>query len=393
MAGEIIDINLEGDSEGSVNEETNNVGKGVEIEGPTNGKGVDGEVHVEEGQKESIVEDYYELGQDFTTQVVLLEKEDEAGVEKECASASKSHNVADDHNDDFNGNKKAESDERHDDPIMDILELTDTEDEEAMEAIRKVKCFCYNLQGDNAGSNSYHDGGVNAVGLSTPRATIHDNGDEIQSDAEYRYISIDEDDGSDADHAFRKSATDAVYEEVEDALPDIRLGMILDICKREVVGDFGSNIWEKIVASWKGSKRCRVLWLGGTSYEVEKEDKGKFIVDINRKTCTCRCWNMTSIPCKHAVSVMKLRKEKDEGYVNHCSQIAKSKKRPKNGSTSSTTTLIAPTQAAFPSAEPQYNLAVASSPPQEQNKRGEAKRKKSSSQLSVMAKDRQGKGG
>ncbi|GLT36256.1 hypothetical protein SLA2020_106480 [Shorea laevis] len=70
------------------------------------------------------------------------------------------------------------------------------------------------------------------------------------------------------------------------------------------------------------------------------------------------------------------------------SQIAKSNKRPKRGSTSSATSPTALTDAAFPSAEPQNNLAAASSPPQEQNKRGEAKRKKSGSQLHAMAKDR-----
>ncbi|GKV06596.1 hypothetical protein SLEP1_g18469 [Rubroshorea leprosula] len=215
MAGEIIDIDLEGDSDGSENG------------GPTNGKGVDGEVCEEEDQKESVVEDYYESRQDFTTKGVWLEKEDEIGVEKECASASKSHNVVDDHNDDLNGDKEAEGDERHDDPVMDILELIDNEDEEAMEAKRKVKSFCYNLQGIMYDLVSimivvY----VNATGPSTHPATVHDDGDEIQSDIEYSYISIDEDDGSDVDHASRTRATHAIYEEVEDALLDIRLGMI-----------------------------------------------------------------------------------------------------------------------------------------------------------------------
>ncbi|GKV19085.1 hypothetical protein SLEP1_g29383 [Rubroshorea leprosula] len=393
-------------------QETNNAGKRVETEGPTN---------------------------DFTTQDVWSEKEDEAGVEKERAGASKSDNVADDHNDNLSEDKEAKSDEGHDDPVMDILELADNEDEEAMKARRKVKSFCYNLQEDNVGPSSYHDGG-------------------------YSNISTDEDDGSDADHASRRRAQHVVYEEVEDALPDIRLGMIFvskaqfkaivdkcnmmqirdikwkkndskriravckhapscdwkillskdavtdswmvktyihkhtysekliskrcnstsaskylvekmgfasfylkadDIfqtirrhtrleltgtqCKKlrrrdleatiliqaprptidtnpifmrmrivarrtfaevKFVGDFGPKIWEKIVASREGSKRCRVLWLGGTGYEVEEEEKG-----------------------------------------------------------------------------------AASSPPQEQNKKGEAKRKKSGSQLHAMAKDRQGKGG
>ncbi|GKV48639.1 hypothetical protein SLEP1_g55437 [Rubroshorea leprosula] len=232
--------------EANKGQETDNGSKRVETEGVTHGKGVDGEVRVEESQKESVVEDYYEPGQDFTAKGVWLEKEDEAGVgvekedkasvgvqkeagagvEKERAGASQSEEVADDHNDDLDGDKEAEGDEGHYDPVMDIPKLTDNEDEEAMEARKKVKSFCYNFQEDNAGPSSYHDGGVNAAGPSTPLAAVHDDGDEMQSDAEYSYISTDEDDGSDADHASRRRATHAVYEEVEDALPDIRLGMI-----------------------------------------------------------------------------------------------------------------------------------------------------------------------
>ncbi|GKV13534.1 hypothetical protein SLEP1_g24530 [Rubroshorea leprosula] len=67
--------------------------------------------------------------------------------------------------------------------------------------------------------------GVNVASPNT-LAIVHDDGDEIQSDVEYSYISTDEDDGSDADHASRKRSTHVVYEEVEDALPDISLGMI-----------------------------------------------------------------------------------------------------------------------------------------------------------------------
>ncbi|GKV36303.1 hypothetical protein SLEP1_g44450 [Rubroshorea leprosula] len=270
MSTEIIDIDLEGDSDGSGNEGDWGIEKhvlfihiGGRLIQQDNGlkyvdgecwdwhvdidkltvrelfqkisitrydpdMGVDGEFRVEESQKESVVEDYYEPGQDFTAKGVWLEKEDEAGVEKEDeagiekerAGASKSDNVADDHNDDLDGDKEAEGDEGHYDPVMDIPELTDNEDEEAMEAKKKVKSFCYNFQEHNAGPSSYHDG----AGPSTLLAAIHDDGDEMQSDAEYSCISTDEDDGSNADHASRGRATHAVYEEVEDALPDIRLG-------------------------------------------------------------------------------------------------------------------------------------------------------------------------
>ncbi|GKV17154.1 hypothetical protein SLEP1_g27690 [Rubroshorea leprosula] len=192
-------------------QETDNGSKGVETEGVTHGKGIDGEVRVEESQKQGVVEDYYEPGQDFTAKGVWLEKEDEAGVgvekedeagvgvekedeagvgvekeagagvEKERACASQSEEVADDYNDDLDGDKEAEGDEGHYDPVMDIPELTDNEDEEAMEARKKVKSFCYNFQEDTAGPSSYHDGGVNAVGPSTPLTAVHDDGGELHT--------------------------------------------------------------------------------------------------------------------------------------------------------------------------------------------------------------------
>ncbi|GKV24255.1 hypothetical protein SLEP1_g33887 [Rubroshorea leprosula] len=150
MVGEIIDIDLEGDSDGNGNECSKKVGKvgfldlcfltcylkrdiwcppcvffmapsddvnksqeiddvgvgfnaskGVETKGLTNGKKVDSEVHLEESQKESIVEDYYEPRQDIIAQGVWLEKEDKACAKKEHVAVSTSHNVADDHNDDL----------------------------------------------------------------------------------------------------------------------------------------------------------------------------------------------------------------------------------------------------------------------------------------------------
>ncbi|GKV32893.1 hypothetical protein SLEP1_g41459 [Rubroshorea leprosula] len=626
-------------------QETHNGSKGVETEGLTHGKGVDGEVRVEESEKESVVEDYYEPRQDFTAKSVWLEKEDEAGVEKE--------------------------------------------DEAGVEKERA---------------------GVNAACPNTPLTVVHDDGDEMQSDVEYSYISTKEDDRSDADHASRRRATHVIYEEVEDALLDIRRdikwkkndskriravckhapscdwkillskdavtdswmvktyihehtcgkeltskrfnstsaskylvkkrsfasfylkaddifqtirrntgleltgkqcrkarekiarvfernclmeysklwdyaaklrkrdptatiliqalrptrnanhismrmyvcfsamklgfvagyrrvigvdgaflkgaykgvllvavgwdandqmyslawavvevektetwrwfleelqsdmqigrgnrftfisnqqkaffkedsksdvvdnnmcevfnGLIVDsrhkaifsmledlrmMCGRRTiarrtfadekfVGDFGPKIWEKIVASREGSKRCRVLWPSGVGYEVEKEDNGKFIVDINRRTCTCRCWNMTGMPCKHVISVIKFKKEKDEHYEarnneaseateatenlndnnpvsqadNPASQVVNEERRPvqERRNEEKRKRENKSVGKKFPNSKEQEEAKE--SPPQEQNKRGQAKQKKSGSQLHTMAKARPRKGG
>ncbi|GKU90770.1 hypothetical protein SLEP1_g4721 [Rubroshorea leprosula] len=307
MSAEIIDINLEGDSNGNGNEvrflstnillrcvkvmlngwgclvivlvsdectpgddankgqEIDNGSKGVETKGLTHGKGVDGEVRVEESQKESVVEDYYEPGQDFTTKGVWLEKEDEAGVEKEDevgvekerAVALKSDNVADDHNDDLYGTKR----------------------QKVMKGIMILLWISLS---------------VNAASPSTPLTAIHDNNDEMQSDAEYSYISTEEDDGSDADHASRRRATHAVYEEVEDAFLDIRLGMIFVSKAHFKAAVDRCNTMQRRDIKWKknDNKRIRAVYKYAPSCDwkilLSKDavtDSWMVKTDIHEHTC------------------------------------------------------------------------------------------------------------
>ncbi|GKV49448.1 hypothetical protein SLEP1_g56199 [Rubroshorea leprosula] len=173
--------------------------------------------------------------------------------------------------------------------------------------------------------------------------------------------------------------------------------------EEKFVGDFGPKIWEKIVVSREGSKRCRVLWPGGAGYEVEEEDKGKFIVDINRRTCTCKCWNMTGIPCKHVVSVIKLRKEKDEHYEAENNEAFEATE---NLNDNNPVSQVDDPASQVVNEERRHaqerrtrekrkreKKSGSQRPTVEQNKRGEAKQKKFGSQLHTMAKARRGKGG
>ncbi|GKU99939.1 hypothetical protein SLEP1_g12713 [Rubroshorea leprosula] len=86
---------------------------------------------------------------------------------------------------------------------------------------------------------------------------------------------------------------------------------------RKFVGNFGRKIWAKLVPAREGSKRCTLLWPGGDGYEVDDNGEATYIVNVERKTCTCRVWNMTGIPCRHAVTVINHKQENDEDYVAH----------------------------------------------------------------------------
>ncbi|KAI3675948.1 hypothetical protein L1987_85544 [Smallanthus sonchifolius] len=46
-----------------------------------------------------------------------------------------------------------------------------------------------------------------------------------------------------------------------------------------------------------------VIWTGQRKYEVSGPWGDQRVVDVDRKTCSCRKWELTGMPCKHAVAV------------------------------------------------------------------------------------------
>ncbi|GKB39857.1 mutator type transposase [Tanacetum coccineum] len=47
-----------------------------------------------------------------------------------------------------------------------------------------------------------------------------------------------------------------------------------------------------------------VLWNGGTKYQVSGPYEDQCVVDMEEKNCSCRKWELTGMPCKHAVAVI-----------------------------------------------------------------------------------------
>ncbi|KAL8457491.1 hypothetical protein ACS0TY_035381 [Phlomoides rotata] len=40
-------------------------------------------------------------------------------------------------------------------------------------------------------------------------------------------------------------------------------------------------------------------------------------VDISKKSCRCRRWDLTGIPCRYAILAIRCRNEDHESYVHH----------------------------------------------------------------------------
>ncbi|XP_071686988.1 uncharacterized protein [Rutidosis leptorrhynchoides] len=52
----------------------------------------------------------------------------------------------------------------------------------------------------------------------------------------------------------------------------------------------------------KDAHLCRVLWSGSNLYQVNGLHGEQCVVDIGERRCACRKWEITGIPCKHAVA-------------------------------------------------------------------------------------------
>ncbi|KAH0697520.1 hypothetical protein KY289_015002 [Solanum tuberosum] len=57
----------------------------------------------------------------------------------------------------------------------------------------------------------------------------------------------------------------------------------------------------------KISKVCKVSGNGDNGYEVT-EGANRHIVNLREKKCTCRTWDLTGIPCPHAIKAMEHKK-------------------------------------------------------------------------------------
>ncbi|XP_039135496.1 uncharacterized protein LOC120272686 [Dioscorea cayenensis subsp. rotundata] len=75
------------------------------------------------------------------------------------------------------------------------------------------------------------------------------------------------------------------------------------------------NILKKLEKSKQLTWSCKTTWNGGDKYQVVCRE-GQFIVDCDAQTCTCRKWQLTGIPCPHAISSLYYNKKRPEDYLD-----------------------------------------------------------------------------
>ncbi|WOL01741.1 hypothetical protein Cni_G10458 [Canna indica] len=79
--------------------------------------------------------------------------------------------------------------------------------------------------------------------------------------------------------------------------------------------DICPNIRKKLEINKEESRFCIVTPSGNLKFEVQYMSK-IHVVNIGSRSCSCRRWNLTGIPCNHAVSCIAWMKDDPDKYIS-----------------------------------------------------------------------------
>ncbi|KAL2484727.1 MuDR family transposase [Abeliophyllum distichum] len=121
---------------------------------------------------------------------------------------------------------------------------------------------------------------------------------------------------------FNKVVLDDREKSIVTMLIDMHISCMKQIqCRRDKmrreVGPLCPKIHAKLVNNMEMASGSQVDWPGGTQWYVRSRD-GEFVVDIDSRTCTCRKWDLTGIPCGHACAAILEKMGQPIHYVLDC---------------------------------------------------------------------------
>ncbi|XP_029145719.1 uncharacterized protein [Arachis hypogaea] len=105
-------------------------------------------------------------------------------------------------------------------------------------------------------------------------------------------------------------------------LEDIRVYLMIRwVANRDRIHTYQENIMPLIRKKLKKraslARDWRPYWLADSKYEVMC-GLDKFVVDLAAAECSCRKWQMSGIPCPHAISCISFKGLDLESYVDDC---------------------------------------------------------------------------
>ncbi|KAH7861322.1 hypothetical protein Vadar_024596 [Vaccinium darrowii] len=78
-----------------------------------------------------------------------------------------------------------------------------------------------------------------------------------------------------------------------------------------------SNIYWKLEMLVNNSYECIADWCGELNFQV-RCPYGQYTVNLACHTCSCRKWDMTGMPCTHAIAAIQKSKQEPESFIHQC---------------------------------------------------------------------------
>jgi hypothetical protein len=79
---------------------------------------------------------------------------------------------------------------------------------------------------------------------------------------------------------------------------------------------FCPKIRKKVLKNARYANICYAQPAGSGVFQVSVNDY-PHIVDLTNKTCDCRRWQLTGIPCSHAISALRHERVPQESVLHH----------------------------------------------------------------------------
>ncbi|XP_059670804.1 uncharacterized protein LOC132316326 [Cornus florida] len=81
------------------------------------------------------------------------------------------------------------------------------------------------------------------------------------------------------------------------------------------------NIRKRLNQLIEESRQCSVIFAGADEYEI-MDETGRTVVNLGARTCVCRAWQISGLPCKHAAAAMAYKRMNielfyDEKFSKH----------------------------------------------------------------------------
>ena len=83
------------------------------------------------------------------------------------------------------------------------------------------------------------------------------------------------------------------------------------------VEELGTRIRRKLHDNIKESGNCEMIWNGDSGFEVGYKGD-TYVVDLEKKTCPCKKWELTGIPCPEAICAIQYLGHDPVDYVHVC---------------------------------------------------------------------------